>query len=330
MQLGGALLSLALVVGIGVWGYKLMLRDATGVPVVRAMSGPMREAPASPGGEVAPHMGLSVNEVAALGTAGPESDALVLAPQPLPLADEDLAHVMTAEADELRADEDAGDLSLVSEALAAEGVERPGAAEAAAEAEALAEAILASAEVTGATTAAAPAPRDPADEEITQPLEELSEEAAVADVVAEAVPDALPEGGEPAGAQLIAASVPGVSSAPRPPARPASAVPASARAAAAPVEALTVAEEPLPAGTVLVQLGAFASADLASDAWAAIQADFGELIGERQPLVQTATAGGSTFYRLRMQGFEALGDARRFCSALAAENAGCIPYLVEG
>ena len=65
----GAALSLALIIGVGVWGYKLVVRDVSGIPVVRAMEGDMRVAPENPGGEIAPHAGLAVNEVAALGEA---------------------------------------------------------------------------------------------------------------------------------------------------------------------------------------------------------------------------------------------------------------------
>ena len=65
----GAVASVALVAGIGVWGYKLLMRDVSGVPVVRALEGPMRIAPEDPGGRPADHQGLAVNEVAAYGTA---------------------------------------------------------------------------------------------------------------------------------------------------------------------------------------------------------------------------------------------------------------------
>jgi hypothetical protein len=90
-HLAGAACSVALVVGLGMWGYKLAVRDVNGVPVVKAMSGPMRIAPENPGGEVADHQGLAVNTVAALGTAAPPPDRLVLAPRPLELAPEDSA-----------------------------------------------------------------------------------------------------------------------------------------------------------------------------------------------------------------------------------------------
>ena len=57
-------MSLALIVGIGVWGTKLIMRDVSGIPVVRAAEGPMRIQPENPGGLPADHQGLSVNDVA--------------------------------------------------------------------------------------------------------------------------------------------------------------------------------------------------------------------------------------------------------------------------
>jgi len=78
---------LALMVGGGVWAWQMMQRDVSGVPVVRALEGPLRVAPANPGGTQAAHQGLSVNELAADGTSGlPEE--IVLAPSPLDLTDD--------------------------------------------------------------------------------------------------------------------------------------------------------------------------------------------------------------------------------------------------
>ena len=85
----GAAASLALIVGVGVWGYKLMIRDVSGVPVVRALEGPMRVQPDKPGGQPADHQGLAVNTVAAVGTAAAPADRLMLAPRPVELSDED-------------------------------------------------------------------------------------------------------------------------------------------------------------------------------------------------------------------------------------------------
>ena len=97
MNVAGAAVSLALIVGVGVWGYKLVVRDVSGIPVVRAMEGDMRVLPDNPGGDVALHTGLSVNEVAALGEAGGPEDRLVLAPEVEGLAQEDLVVVAPAQ-----------------------------------------------------------------------------------------------------------------------------------------------------------------------------------------------------------------------------------------
>ncbi|MGJ8624162.1 MAG: SPOR domain-containing protein [Yoonia sp.] len=87
----GAALSLSLIVGVSFWGYKLIMRDVSGIPVVRAMEGDMRVLPDNPGGGVALHTGLAVNEVAAMGETGGPEDRLVLAPTGAGLAPEDLA-----------------------------------------------------------------------------------------------------------------------------------------------------------------------------------------------------------------------------------------------
>ncbi len=89
VTLAGAFGSVALVAGLGWWGYELAVRDARGVPVVRAIEGAMRVAPNDPGGEVAEHQGLAVNDVAAAGAATPPADRLVLAPAPVELSLED-------------------------------------------------------------------------------------------------------------------------------------------------------------------------------------------------------------------------------------------------
>jgi SPOR domain len=91
VSLAGATASVALVVALAVWGYRLAVRDVSGVPVVRAIEGAMRVAPDHPGGDIADHQGLAVNEVAAIGTAAQPPDRLVLAPRPMDLALDDMA-----------------------------------------------------------------------------------------------------------------------------------------------------------------------------------------------------------------------------------------------
>jgi hypothetical protein len=85
VNLSGAVCSVALVIGLGFWGYRLAVRDVTGVPVMRAMAGAMRVAPADPGGDQASNQGLSVNAVAATGSSAPSADQITLAPRPVEL-----------------------------------------------------------------------------------------------------------------------------------------------------------------------------------------------------------------------------------------------------
>ncbi len=90
VNLIGAVLSVALVAGVAVWSYRLMVRDVSGIPVVRALDGPMRISPSDPGGRQAAYQGLSVNSVAAQGGSAPAvPDAVTLAPAPVDLTPED-------------------------------------------------------------------------------------------------------------------------------------------------------------------------------------------------------------------------------------------------
>ncbi|MES2814055.1 MAG: SPOR domain-containing protein [Pseudomonadota bacterium] len=291
VNVAGAVTSLGLVVGLAVWGYQLAVRDVRGVPVIQAMEGPMRIAPVDPGGEVADHQGLAVNAVAAVGTAAPPPEKLVLAPRPVELAPEDTA-------------------GLGATAM-------PGLEEASAPAAALtadADLVLAAAPPVESAT-----PIEVAiDAALAEALGEMPLDAAVEETVTDTV--ALEPLAEPAPEGAITVSV-------RPKARPGTrndAVPV-ARAA----EALPAPNEVDPAtltpGTRLVQFGTFDTAEEAKAEWTRLQGRFGELMAAKAMVVQPAESGGRTFYRLRAHGFEGEDDARRFCSAFVTEDAVCIP-----
>jgi len=47
----GAIASIALIVGIALWTYRLGVRDAQDVPIIQAMAGPAKIAPKDPGGK---------------------------------------------------------------------------------------------------------------------------------------------------------------------------------------------------------------------------------------------------------------------------------------
>ena len=85
-----AVVSVSLVIGVAIWGFELVMRDVSGVPVVRAIEGPAREAPDDPGGTQAAYQGLAVNAVAADGEAEALPERIALAPEPLALDVEDM------------------------------------------------------------------------------------------------------------------------------------------------------------------------------------------------------------------------------------------------
>ncbi|WP_254429730.1 SPOR domain-containing protein [Ruegeria atlantica] len=302
----GAVASLALVAGIGVWGYKLVMRDVSGVPVVRAIEGPMRIQPENPGGTPADHQGLAVNAVAAVGTAAPPADRLILAPRPVSLTDEDTpveplkptqaVHVVEEEI----SDQEAAQLRQSSvDALVAE---------------------LAGGEAKA---------DDPAEQGVQLASLALPEEEPAIDPadLAAQLPD--PE----------LAALPGVRRSLRPTTRPArrtasgisanSNTEAAINAAVKAAVGLDVDPNTLSKGTRMAQLGAYESSDVAHAEWDRLNGRFGEYMDGKQRVIQKTSSGGRTFYRLRVLGFEDLSDSRQFCAALVAQGADCIPVAVR-
>jgi len=326
VNITAAAVSVALIGGVGVWGYKLLMRDVTGVPVVRALAGEMRIAPENPGGEIATHLGLSVNSVSADGGAAEPEDRLVLAPSTVDLQADDM-FIVAAE------DE-------ASESLAEAAEVTPAPQEAI---EVVVPATLTQEDAETPQLAATPTPTDPttpltaadvlalADQIAAgaEPLEDLSE--------GETVPVQVAINGVVVNPDLIPDAVPGVRRSIRPVNRPANRavpdaiVPVSATttsAAATPVTGeVTTAD--IPVGTKLVQLGAFDSPDIAATEWVRFTARYPDFFDGKSQVIQQAQSGGRTFFRLRAMGFDELSDARRFCAALSAEGSDCIPVVVR-
>ncbi len=309
----GAAVSLALVTGIGIWGYNLVMRDVSGIPVVRAVEGPMRVLPETPGGQLAQHQGLSVNTVAVEGAEDAPVDQVILAPPPLDLSDED-----------------APGLALTEETAPVstpEPVVRP----------------------TGQDTDTRVALNvedspEPAPRPIPDDLRALAEQIAAGASPLQDVPPATERVPDVEAATEVAALGPGLAVSPRPRLRPATAasavgqrapsaatdaaIEAAVSAVAAP-SANEVDPSAIPSGTRLVQLGAFASPAIAREQWDVLLGRFDGFLDDKTRVIERATSGGRIFYRLRAMGFSDLDDARRFCSALVAENADCIPVVTR-
>lgn len=267
----GALTSLALVAGLGLWTYDLAVRDLTEVPVVRALEGPARVAPVEPGGAVARHQGLAVNAIQADDADRPAPERVVLAPRAQPLAEDDRA---------------------------------PASVQAARHAPALGIGPSTGAQVL---LASADAGAWEGPEIDSQPAEADPLRAALAEALALPEPE-----------QALAEVAGGVARSPRPSGRPAIRPTAPEMTASA-----------LPAGTQLVQVGDFASAEAARAEWSRLAGRFAPYLQGKAPVVQAAQSGGRDFWRLRATGFTDGADAKRLCATLSAAGVGCVPVTVR-
>jgi len=278
-QFIGAFLSLALAIGIGVWAYKLIMRDVSGIPVIAASSDPMRIAPEDPGGTSAQNQGLSVNAVAEEGSVT-NPQKVTLAPRPVVLVTDDLASKeLKQKATEAHRVSNIETTSLDMNVLADEIVgDSP-------------EPSIADVQIDG------------------NQVENALRMALSGEIEQEAEDE-----------RQSAASL-------RPRARPSDISPAPNSVELASVQ--EIAPENIPAGTALVQLGAFDSEAIARTEWMRLSQKFPSFMAERSRVIQRADRGGRIFYRLRADGFADLNDARRFCALLVASNADCIPVTVR-
>lgn len=85
----GTLVSVTLIAGLVYWGAQLTLRDVRDIPVIQALEEPSRVRPEEPGGQLAEHQGLSVNNVQANGEAEGPAPQIILAPSAVVLTDDD-------------------------------------------------------------------------------------------------------------------------------------------------------------------------------------------------------------------------------------------------
>lgn len=307
----GALLSILLIAGLATWGWKLWVRDVAGVPVVRALEGPMRIAPAEPGGLASNYQGLTVNRIAEERVDEAPSERLVLAPEPAGLdADEDLPMAALPIVEETDDNAAFG----TAEITAAPQIE---------DALPVADTEIAALD-DASVEALVPVLPDTGNSEAVLPDEKALSATDLAVQLALGGGESLRP--EPPEVKIVAAAHVPVRT-PRPLIRP-----ANLRVVAAPaIDPVNGEIDPstIPAGTRLVQLGAYADPQVARVEWANRLAMFGDYMVGKERIVQEAETGGRSFYRLRAMGFTDLADARRFCAVLVADGANCIPVVHE-
>ena len=280
VRLCGAALSVALAIGIGVWAYKLIIRDVSGIPVIAASKEPMRIAPEEPGGTFTQNQGLSVNAVAEEGSV-PEPQKVTLAPRPVVLVTDDLASKelkkkATAALRLANVDTTKLDINKLADSIANNGSET---------------------------------------ENGTLKIDGKQVENALRQALSSDLGQTQLEDNRQIKSSL------------RPRARPANLSPIPNNTEVFNVS--EIAHENIPAGTALVQLGAFDSEAIARTEWLRLKKKFPSFMAERARVIQRADRGGRVFYRLRANGFSDVNDARRFCALLVANNADCIPVTVR-
>lgn len=313
----GALVSVVLMLALLVWGYQLVVRDVSGVPVIRAVEGEARIAPEEPGGMLSDREGLAVNNVAAGAESAPV-ERVAIAPAPTALDGQDVAMgELGATAREPAAiDEIIEPAGTPAIAMSDAESARQAVLEAEAEAAAMATGVpaVAPAEADSVSVAAA----------VTDTNGQPALDTAITAALAEA--GAAPSVGTPTRPMPRPRRIAAVAPAASAPAAVAETVTDAAPVAEAPVETPPVQ---LASGAPLVQIGAFDSGAIAESEWSRISGRYGDLFAGKAPVVQQHKAGGRTFYRLRIAGFESRDEARKFCAALIAAGNDCIPAAAQ-
>lgn len=330
----GALASVALMIGLMVWGWQLVSRDVSGVPVIHALQGEARTTPEDPGGELTSYTGYAVNDVAEGADPAP-IDQVAIAPAVAGLTDDDVAmgeFGLTAREPSQQSDVP---LSFAGEPVAPlSDSERQAQAEA--EAAAAAEHAAAESAVASAEIVDAPASEGPVNEVVTDENGVPAQAAAITAALAEAqkvtdsgalasstrparrprtasVAAPTPAASESAASEPVAATA----AAEAPAARPADAAPAAQEATSEPVKVAS-------SGGPVVQIGAFDSNAVAESEWNRLSGKFGSLFSGKGQLIQQHKSNGRTFWRLRVAGFDSGSDAQSFCAAMKAGGTDCI------
>ncbi|MEL7470594.1 MAG: SPOR domain-containing protein [Pseudomonadota bacterium] len=335
----GALVAMALLLTLGVWFYRLGVRDAQNVPIIRAAIEPAKTRPDDPGGLVAPHQDVSSYGVA--DSAGVQASAAVIAPPPpepraedvamgelTPVSDAPVApqkpaatvaNALSGAVDDALKDVSTEDLIKQAEEIAAvvRAVQQPDASTAP--------------EETAAKPAEA-APQQP--EEAAQVQEPEPTDEPAADATGEQLALATPATSEDtaeaeANEEEPAPEITGGSrEAPAisPPVlkRPPNLLDRVKQAGA--VEKASASELSARAAqsAVQIQLAADPSEAVIRAMWAKIRRANDDILHDRALAVGTTISGGTTYYRLRVGPFRDGAEARSVCQALKARGQDCL------
>jgi hypothetical protein len=308
----GACIALALLVATGMWFYRLGVRDAENVPIIRAAVQPAKIRPEDPGGVVAPYQDITSYRVADSNPA--QATTAIIAPPPPEPRREDVAMGKLAPEPERKDAPAATQAPGAATPPQASGISAP-APEPSAPA-----AVIAVAAPSGPASPPQPSPLPASEAAAETGSGEI--DALIAMVEPAKTADA-PEAGAPADPVTSGSDyAPPVSPLALP--RPSD---LKARMAAA-VEAAEQSEDELARlaaqSEIQIQLAADPSEDTVRRMWQRISQANQDILHDRTLSVQTTTSGGTRFYRLRVGPFEGVSEARALCQALKARGQDCI------
>jgi cell division protein FtsN len=304
----GAVASVGLMVGLLVWGWQLVSRDVSGVPVIRAVQGEARTTADEPGGQLTNHTGLAVNTVAGGDTASP-AQQVSIAPGATELSDDDVA--MGELGATAREPSNPSETPLT---FAGEPIVPMSNSEVAAKAAADAERALADQAVAEAAIIDAPASEGAVTGVVTDENGVPTQAAAITEALVQANPGVLVASSRPTRRPRVTqvASAAPVATVATPPAavaeKPADKPAAIASSANGPV----------------VQVGAFDSSAIAENQWARLSGSNSSLFSGKSPVIQQHDSNGRSFWRLRVAGFGSISEARQFCSTLKSSGTDCL------
>ncbi|WP_347917953.1 SPOR domain-containing protein [Paracoccus marcusii] len=321
----GAVASVALMVGLMAWGWQLVSRDVSGVPVIRAVQGEARTTAEDPGGQLTNHTGLAVNSVAGGQVLSP-TEQVAIAPAPVDLSADDVAMGELGATAREPSNPSETPLTFAGEPIVPLS-DSEARALAEAEAAAAAERALADHAVNQAAIIDAPASEGAVTEVVTDENGLPAQSAAIAEALAQAQAEANP-------AVVVASARPTprprvtqVAATPAPVAAQTALAQAPAPAPDRPAAAPTPAPAPAAARSAsgpVVQVGAFDSDSIANGEWQRLAGRNGGLFSGKSPVIQEHQSNGRTFWRLRVAGFDSLSEARQFCSALQSSGTDCL------
>ena len=308
-------LSLGLVVTIVFWAYRVGVRDASELPVIKAMNEPARSRPEDPGGTVADNQGLEVNEV----LAGEEASipaqsqtappSVALAEEDVPVVERPAAAITFVTPAEDGTPPDGGE--EITRENASVAVDDP-----------LGEAPAATEDTQPAEPAVA-ATTDPA--QTRQDQEDAAREQAAREQAAREQAARDQAAREQAAKEQAAARAQQERNNAEQAARDEEArkIQAALEAALKEEEAARQATTPDP--NLRVQLGSFDSEIAALGFLDTLTSRHGDLLASRRISVQKVTSGSRVLFRIRASGFTRADDTNALCQALRARGVDCVP-----